>query len=70
MSAVIDRLQQDRTFRLQYCADPDKALSVYHLNGSEMRALRTGDGLELELLGLGQKWDDFVEALCGPHPGD
>jgi len=70
ISAVIDRLQSDTTFRTQYCDDPDRALSTYHLSGNEVRALKTGDGLELELMGLGQKWDEFVQAVCGPHPGD
>ena len=69
ISAVIDRLQHDNSFRLRYCEDPDQALSTYHLTGSEVRALKTGDGLELELMGLGQKWDQFVQALCGPDPG-
>lgn len=69
ITAVIDRLRHDTAFRVDYCADPDRALSAYHLNGDEVHALKTGDGLELELMGLGQKWDEFVQALCGPHPG-
>lgn len=69
ISAVIDRLQTDTTFRIEYCADPDRALSGYRLSGNEVRALKTGDGLELELMGLGQKWDEFVAALCAPDPG-
>jgi len=69
VSAVIDRLRTDNGFRVQYCADPDEALSRYALDGDDLRALKTGDGLHLELMGLGQKWDQFVEALCGPHPG-
>ena len=70
ISNVIDRLQQDSTFRVEYRSDPDSALSPYHLSGREVRALKTGDGLDLEMKGLGQKWDEFVQALCGPHPGD
>ncbi len=70
ISAVIDRLQHDTEFRLEYCNDPDGALSSYRLSGEEARALKIGDGLELELMGLGQKWDEFVRALCGSHPGD
>jgi hypothetical protein len=70
ISAVIDRLQHDNSFRMQYCSDPDTALSVYHLSGNELRALKTGDGLELEFMGLGQKWDEFLQTLCGPNPGD
>ena len=58
ISAVIDRLQTDNTFRVQYCSDPDTALSLYHLSGDEVRALKTGDGLQLELIGLGQRWED------------
>ena len=70
VTAVIDRLQSDNAFRLRYRDDPDAVLSSYRLTGNEVRALKTGDGFELELMGLGQKWDEFVNAICGPHPGD
>jgi hypothetical protein len=69
ISKVIDRLGKDTSFRGEYRADPDRALSPYRLSGDEMRALKSGDGPELELMGLGHKWTEFVEALCGPHPG-
>lgn len=70
VTAVIDRLQNDTAFRMQYCDDPDGVLSSYRLSGHEVRALKTGDGFELELMGLGEKWDEFVGAVCGPHPCD
>ena len=70
ISAVIDRLQADPAFRTQYSVDPDSVLSSYRLSGNEARALKTGDGHELELMGLGDKWDVFVQAVCGPHVGD
>jgi len=70
MSAVIDRLHTDPAFRTQYRDNPDTALSTYKLTGPEARALKTGDGHHLELLGLGEKWDVFVEAVCGPYVGD
>ena len=60
ISAVIDRLEHDSTFRGRYRVDPDSALSTYHLSGRDVRALKTGDSLELELNGLGEKWDAFV----------
>jgi 3'-phosphoadenosine 5'-phosphosulfate sulfotransferase len=66
---AIDRLQQDSRLRLQYRQDPDQALAIYQLSPDERRALKTGDGFELELMGLGQKWSEFVETLCGPYPG-
>lgn len=69
ITAVIDRLQEDNAFRVDYRNDPDQALSPYLLSGDEVHALKSGDGHELELMGLGQKWDEFVQALCGPHPG-
>lgn len=69
ISAVIDRLQKDRAFRGEYTSNPDRALSSYHLSGQEARVLKAGDGHELELMGLGEKWTQFVETLCGPHPG-
>jgi len=69
VSVVIDRLQTDTIFRMQYRADPDSVLSSYHLSGVETRALKTGDGLALELMGLGEKWDAFVQAVCGNDPG-
>jgi hypothetical protein len=39
------------------------------LSSDEMRALKTGDGLALEHHGLGQKWEEFVQTLCGANPG-
>lgn len=69
ISAVIDRLRDDQTFRVEYRTNPDSALSLYQLTGDELHALKSGDGFELELMGLGNKWDQFVETLCGPHPG-
>jgi invasion protein IalB len=70
VSAVIDRLQADQSFRVEYCEDPDNALASYHLDSEDLHALKTGDGLRLELMGLGEKWSEFVAALCGPNPGD
>ncbi|HZT97012.1 MAG TPA: hypothetical protein VFB34_09260 [Chloroflexota bacterium] len=69
ISAVIDRLRADTSFRSSYQSDPDRALSTYGLSGEEARALKTGDGLHLEMMGLGDKWDDFVQTVCGPNPG-
>jgi hypothetical protein len=68
ISAVIDRLHTDDTFRVEYCENPDQALSTYRLSGNEVRALKTGDGLELELMGLGQQWEQFVNTICGTAP--
>lgn len=70
LSAVVDRLRHDAAFRIQYCSDPDSALSVYSLSLDDVRALKTGDGVSLESIGCGQQWDSFVQTLCGPHPGD
>ncbi len=69
VSAVVHRLQNDTGFRSQYVTNPDQALSAYKLSGDETRALKTGDGFHLELMGLGKEWCDFVETVCGPHPG-
>jgi hypothetical protein len=69
VAQVIDRLGQDSSFMSEYCADPARALSRYRLTTDEARALRAGDGFELELLGLGEKWAQFVETVCGPNPG-
>lgn len=70
LSAVVDRLQHDTSFRSQYCSDPDSALSAFSLTPDEVHALKTGDGLPAERVGCGQQWDSFVRTLCGPDPGD
>lgn len=69
VTAVIDRLQTDTGFVARYRQNPDGALSIYSLDSEELRALKTGDGLAFELQGIGDKWNAFVETLCGPCPG-
>jgi hypothetical protein len=68
IEAVIDRLQADRAFRVKYCQDPDGTLSTYHLSQDEIRAIKTGDDQLLELID-GNRWEELIKALCGPHPG-
>ena len=66
---VIGRLTRDKAFRMKYCQDPDGTLSAY-LSPEEIRALKTGDGHRLGLLGAGDSWHELTAALCGPDPGD
>lgn len=68
VEAIIDRLSRDRAFRVKYCEDPDGTLESY-LTPEEIRAIKTGDGHSLSLLG-GHKWEELTAAFCGPHPAD
>lgn len=68
IEAVIDRLAEDRAFRVKYCQDPDGTLGAYHLSSEEIRAIKTGDH-QLQTLIDGRKWETLVRALCGPDPG-
>lgn len=69
VETVIGRLTRDRAFRVKYCQDPDGTLDAY-LTPEEIRAIKTGDGHRLEVLGCGDKWAEFTAALCGGHPSD
>lgn len=68
LDAVIYRLSSDRAFWVKYCQDPDGTLESY-LTPDEIRAIKSGDGHQLEQLGAGEKWERLTQALCGPHPG-
>lgn len=68
IEAVIDRLATDQVFRQQYCQDPDGTLSRYHLAPDQIQAIKTGDDQIKHLIDE-EKWEDLVQALCGPHPG-
>lgn len=68
IETVIGRLTRDKAFRIKYCQDPDGTLGSY-LNPEEIRAIKTGDGHRLELMGCGDHWEELTAALCGPHPG-
>lgn len=65
---VVDRLLEDRAFRMKYSQDPDTTLQAY-LSPDEIHAIKTGDGHRLLEMGCGHKLEDLTEALCGPHPG-
>jgi hypothetical protein len=65
---VIQRLSRDRAFRVKYCENPDATLEGY-LSPEEIRAIKCGDGHRLAQLGAGEKWEDLLKVLCGPHPG-
>jgi hypothetical protein len=66
---VIGRLMHDKSFRVNYCQDPDGTLETY-LSPEEIRAIKTGDGHRLTLLGCGEQWEELHAALCGRHPAD
>jgi hypothetical protein len=68
IEAVVDRLTADKAFRVRYCQDPDSTLEAYHLTPEEIRAFKTGDDRLMELID-GNKWEDLIKTLCGPHPG-
>jgi hypothetical protein len=68
IEAVIDRLSADQAFRVKYCQDPDGTLAAYHLSTEEIQAIKTGDDRLQQLIGE-NKWDELIQALCGPHPG-
>ncbi len=68
IEAVIDRLSADKAFRVKYSQDPDETLGAYHLTFQEIKAIKTGDDQLLQLID-GNKWEELVQALCGPHPG-
>lgn len=66
---MIERLSSDKAFRVKYCQDPDGTLSAYHLTPDEILAFKSGDD-HLAGLTSDQKWEDYIQALCGPNPGD
>lgn len=66
---VVDRLARDKAFRMKYCQDPDRTLESY-LSPEEIRAIKTGDGHRLHVLGCGDKLEELHAALCGPQPVD
>lgn len=68
IEAVIERLSVDKAFRVKYCQDPDGTLAAYHLTPDEIKGIKTGDDQLMELID-GNKWEELVQALCGPHPG-
>ena len=69
LEAVIDRLTQDRAFRVRYCQDPDGTLGSYHLTPAEIKAIKIGDDDQLCRLITGEKWEELIHALCGELPG-
>ncbi len=69
IDVVVGRLVRDKAFRMKYSQDPDRALESY-LSPEEIRAIKTGDGHHLQLLGSGDRWTELTQALCGPHPTD
>ncbi|MGH2448113.1 MAG: hypothetical protein ACRDFS_05865 [Chloroflexota bacterium] len=66
IEAVVDRLSEDRAFRVKYCQDPDQTLGSYHLSQEEIRAIKTGDDRLVELIGA-NKWEELIDALSGIH---
>lgn len=68
IEAVANRLTRDKAFRVKYCQDPDGTLGSY-LTSEEIRAIKTGDGHRLQLMGCEQTWEELTAALCGPDPG-
>lgn len=69
LETVVGRLTRDEAFRIKYCQDPDEALQSY-LSPDEIKAIKTGDGHRLSLMGCGDHWEGLTAALCGPHPAD
>jgi hypothetical protein len=69
LETVIARLTRDRAFRVEYCQDPDGALQAY-LTPEEIRAIKTGDGHRLALMGCSEHVEDLTAAFAGPHPAD
>jgi hypothetical protein len=69
LETVVGRLTRDKAFRIKYCQDPDGTLESY-LTPEEIRAIKTGDGHALHLLGCGDRWEELNAALCGPQPPD
>ena len=68
VETVIHRLMQDSEFRVQYCQNPDVALRAY-LTPAEIRAVKTGDGSMLGVLGRSARWQELSARLCGIDPG-
>ncbi len=66
---VVERLAGDTAFRVKYRQDPDGTLESY-LTPEEIRAIKTGDGHSLHVMGCGHTVEDLTQALCGPHPAD
>ena len=52
MTAIIERLSSDATFREQLQSNPDAALKGYDLSTEERAALMSGDADRLESLGV------------------
>jgi len=52
MTAIIERLSSDATFREQLQSNPDAALKGYDLTTEERAALMSGDAGRLEALGV------------------
>ena len=69
IETVVGRLARDKTFRVQYCQDPDRTLESY-LTDEEIVAIKTGDGHRLELLGCGDQWEELTTVLCGAQAVD
>lgn len=68
IETVIDRLMQDKQFRLSYCQNPDKTLGAY-LTPAEVHAIKTGDDSLLGQIGRSPRWQELTARLCGPDPG-
>lgn len=68
IETVIQLLTTDKTFRVQYCQDPDGTLERY-LTPDEIRAIKTGDGFRLTELGCGEKWEELTATFCGGGSG-
>lgn len=69
IETVIGRLTRDKAFRMKYCQDPDGTLEAY-LTPEEIKAIKTGDGHSLHLMGCNESLEQLTAALCGPHPAD
>ena len=69
IETVIGRLTRDKAFRVKYCQDPDGTLEAY-LTPEEIRAIKTGDGHSLAMMGCEQQIEHLTAAFCGPHPAD
>jgi hypothetical protein len=69
LETVIARLSRDKAFRVKYCQDPDGTLEAY-LTPEEIRAIKTGDGHLLALMGCSEHVENLTAAFAGPHPAD
>jgi hypothetical protein len=68
IETVIERLTNDRAFRMKYCQDPDRTLRSY-LSPAEIRAIKSGDSYLLGQFGTSVRWQQLTAALCGSDPG-